>query len=258
MRYSKLPVILLSVIASEKHGSTNSVIATYILQHADEMDAMGIHAFAKACDVSMSSISRFCKEIGLMDFAELKQLIRSSDFTWDETLDPPQFRKRLGVRCQQINESLKQVANSIAQIDLQELVRDIYHYEKVAAFGLMKAETAALILQSDLLMSQKYIYTNLAYKEQMDDIETAASDTLIILFAYTGSYFKYNSKRPFLKKKDRAKIWMIAGDAGREMVQPSYVTQQIHFQSKQDDWSHPYQLAFLASMIADEYRRMTL
>ena len=37
MIYGKLPVVFLSTIASEKKGSTNSVIASYILDHLEEM-----------------------------------------------------------------------------------------------------------------------------------------------------------------------------------------------------------------------------
>ena len=36
MIYGKLPVVFLSVIASEKNGSTNSVIASYLLEHMEE------------------------------------------------------------------------------------------------------------------------------------------------------------------------------------------------------------------------------
>ena len=42
MIYGKLPVVFLSVIASEKAGSTNSMIASYILDHMDEVKNLGI------------------------------------------------------------------------------------------------------------------------------------------------------------------------------------------------------------------------
>ena len=47
MIYGKLPVVFLSTIASEKNGSTNCVIATYILEHLDEMQDIGIKEIAK-------------------------------------------------------------------------------------------------------------------------------------------------------------------------------------------------------------------
>lgn len=84
MIYDKLPIVFLSTIASEKNGSTNCVIATYILEHLKEMQNMGIKDIAKRCNVAVSSISRFCKEIGLRDFVELKELLLSTNLYFEE------------------------------------------------------------------------------------------------------------------------------------------------------------------------------
>lgn len=252
MIYSKLPIVLLSAIASEKHGSTNGLIASYILTHLEELKVMGITEFAENCHVSISSISRFCKEIGLTDFAELKEIIIETDFGQDKPAENQSFDKRLNQYAQQINRSILQVAESVGESAFSDLIADLKTFEKVAAFGLMKAETAALILQSDLLMSRKNIYTHLSYKEQMDYINQAGEDTLIIIFAYTGSYFDYHSSRTFMQSKNRAKIWMISGQA---VEKPEYVSRLLHFESPQDYMSHPYQLDFVATILAKEYSR---
>lgn len=250
MIYSKLPIVLLSAIASEKNGSTNGTIAAYILTHLEEMKSMGIMEFAKNCNVSTSSISRFCKDIGLIDFAELRKIIIETQFRQDSETHDAILPNRLLDYATKINQSIVQVANSIAENDICELVNDLKKYHKVAAFGLMKAETAALILQSDLLMCGKNIYTNLSYKEQMDYIENSSDDTLIIIFTYTGSYFEYNAKKSFMKSKNKAKIWMICG---QKSIFPDYVSKQLSFDSPQDYISHPYQLDFVATIIAKEY-----
>ena len=75
MIYGKLPVVFLSVLTSEKKDSTNHQIATYILEHIDEMQNIGIQDLAKRCHVAMSSISRFCKEIGLKRFCTAQRII---------------------------------------------------------------------------------------------------------------------------------------------------------------------------------------
>ena len=54
MIYTKLPVVLLSTIASEKNGSTNSIIATIFLGHLDELQGLGIKEMAKKCNVAVS------------------------------------------------------------------------------------------------------------------------------------------------------------------------------------------------------------
>ena len=58
MFYGKLPIVFLSTLASEKKDSTNSQIATYLLNHLDDIKDIGIQEMAKECSVAMSSISR--------------------------------------------------------------------------------------------------------------------------------------------------------------------------------------------------------
>ncbi|MHC5229201.1 MurR/RpiR family transcriptional regulator [Enterococcus sp. LJL99] len=253
MLYNKLPIVFLSTIASEKKGSTNSTIASYVLSNLDEMKYLGIKEFAKNCNVSISSISRFCKEIGLTDFAELKQILIEKDLERDISIKENLFSTRIDHYSTMIAESIAEVSKSIAEEKVTQLIEDMESYNKVAAFGLMKAETAALILQSDLLTCNKQVYTNLSYKEQMDYIENSAQDTLIIIFTYTGSYFDYSTKRSFLKKKNRPKIWLISGS--KKNV-PDYVSDCIYFSSQQDHISHPYQLDFVATILAKEYAKI--
>ena len=102
MIYGKLPVVFLSTIASEKNGSTNCVIATYILEHLDEMQDIGIKEIAKKCNVAVSSISRFCKEIGLRDFVELKELLSSIDFYFEEQSHSQSFPTQCRCRWQPV------------------------------------------------------------------------------------------------------------------------------------------------------------
>lgn len=114
----------------------------------------------------------------------------------------------------------------------------------------MKAETAAISLQSDLLMCGKKIFTNLSFREQCDYLLQAGSDQLILLFSFTGSYFDYTSQQPFLDKKERPRIWMITGQAGKV---PPFVSRTLCFSSKQSYFEHPSQLDFAAVIIAQEY-----
>ena len=250
MLFSKLPIVFLSAIASEKNGSTNSTIATYILSHLDEMKYIGITEFANKCNVSSSSISRFCKEIGLENFSELKSIISNIEFYEDKEEKSDIYSERMVSYAKSITDSIKQVSASLPEKLMKELLIDIHRYKRIATFGLMKAETAALILQSDLLNYKKNIYTNLSYKEQMGFIEESSEDTLIIIFTYTGSYFKYNDRRNYMNKKNIPKIWMISGENEDE---PHYIYKKITFSSPQDYISHPYQLDFVATTLAQEY-----
>ena len=250
MIYGKLPVVFLSAAASEKNGSTNRVIAEYILEHLNEASMMGIRELALACNVSLSSISRFCKEIGLADFAELKELLLSRDLSFEQLpeTDAP-TAESLG---RAISERILTAARSVDPNLIAELCEDIHQSGNVAAFGLLKAAAAAIDLQSDLLMLGRQIYTNISYPQQLEYISSASKDSLIILFSYTGSYFEYADLKLPASPGKRPKIWMISG---KDVKAPAFVDRLLVFRSDHSQLGHPYQLQFLGSLIAQEYAK---
>lgn len=253
MIYGKLPVVFLSTIASEKKGSTNSVIASYILDHLEEMKGMGIKDIAEECSVAVSSISRFCKDIGLRDFVELKELLLTTDFYFEEQSQSLSLKQRINDYHHKIDESLEWVEKSIDGHQLMKLCKDIKIYPRVAIFGLLKAESVAINLQGDLLMLGKQVYTHVSYQEQMNYILNCHQDDLIIIFSYTGSYFDYSSLRSLQKKLELPRIWMISSE---KKDYPTFINEVILFDSLQDQASHPYQLQFIASLIAQEYAKL--
>ena len=252
MIYSKLPVVFLSTIASEKNGSTNCMIASYILDHLNEVQNMGIRDIAEKCHVAMSSISRFCKEIGLRDYAELKELLNCPQLYFEEQSHSQSFEQRMHDYCQKITESICMVEKTIDKTQMLKLCQDMHQYQKVALFGLLKAGSVAMNLQSDLLMLGKQVYTNISYSQQLDYIVHSDKDDLIVIFSYTGSYFDYQDLRELKKKLYAPKIWMISSHIEKY---PDFVDEVLSFESLQDQGSHPYQLQFVASLIAQEYAK---
>lgn len=252
MIYDKLPIVFLSTIVSEKNGSTNCVIATYILDHLEDMQNIGIKDIAKKCNVAVNSISRFCKEIGLKDFVELKELLLSTNLYFEEQSKSLSLYGRIEDYGNKIAESIQMVKNTIDVHQLIKLCDDIKKYKRIGIFGLLKAGAVVINLQVDLLMLGKQVYTNISYTQQMQYILTADKNDLIIIFSYTGSYFDYQDLKALKKRLNAPKIWMISSNKENY---PSFVDEIISFESLQDQSSHPYQLQFIASLIAQEYSK---
>lgn len=250
MIYDKLPIVFLSTLASEKKDTTNSQIATYILAHLEQMQNMGIKEMAQECNVAISSISRFCKEIGLRDFAELKELLLSTTKHFDQESQALSKQQRLDDYTNKVSACLKMVASSVDMDAIISLCKDIKKYQRVAIFGLLKAGAVAISLQTDLLMLGKQSYTNISYLQQVEYIQQANEDDLIIIFSYTGSYFDYQDLRSLKKKLTAPKIWFICSSQEKY---PEFVDGLITFKSYQDLNSHPYQLQLIAGMIGQEY-----
>ena len=249
MIYDKIPIILLSKIASLSEDSTNCHIASYILSNLDTARLETISELARSCNVANSSISRFCRDIGLSDFFELKELLEGTQLQFDQASvnDTPEGRAR--EHANQLTSSIVNVADSLDYKSIGELAKDLKRYQKVTAFGLLKAETAAINLQADLLMMKKFIRTKLAYDEQLKFINEADDTDLIIVFSYTGTYFAEGLK--YLNHKKKPRIYLISGD--KETKAHPMIYKKISFASPQNQISHPYQLLFTSSIISQEY-----
>ncbi|MDO4404653.1 MAG: MurR/RpiR family transcriptional regulator [Atopobiaceae bacterium] len=249
MIYDKLSVGLLGLLATEEADATDAQIARYVLAHAAELDDLSVKELAAACHVGTGSVSRFAREAGFGGFAELRDAFAEASRKF-ERLEGASTDERGHALALRIASSIKRAAATVDGAALTRLVADLASYDKVYAFGFLKAQAAALDLQVDLLMQGKYIGTCASPSDQIDHIARARSDELVVVFSYTGSYFDARDLRESLARRDRPKIWMVCG-SGRPL--PPFVADRLLFSSDQSRFGHPYQLEYVAGLITQEY-----
>ncbi|MHC1735535.1 MAG: MurR/RpiR family transcriptional regulator [Erysipelotrichaceae bacterium] len=253
MYSTKFPVVMLSIIASEKDGSVNCQIANYILDHLNDLQEISITELAARCFVSNSSISRFCRDIGLQDFHELKEIIETHTNhlpVYDETLDAEGTSKAF---TQDVVASLNLAVDSLDVKGIEALAKDIASYDDIAIFGMLKAQSVALNLQNDLLMLGKKTTSKVSFSQQMQYFKDPEIKRLFIVFSYTGAYFDYSFPVDFFGGKRKSKIYFITSDPNARS-KPWY-DRVISFQSNQDYASHPFQLQLIASLISLSYAK---
>ena len=85
-------IILSSMINSEPFGSNNYKIAKYIIENIEDLEDCSVSQLAKSCYVSNSSISRFCRDIGMSDFNALKNQIAKFGISHETTKDKYEFQ----------------------------------------------------------------------------------------------------------------------------------------------------------------------
>lgn len=246
--YGKLPIILLSELAAGKEDSYDCRIASYLLGHLGQ--DVSIDQIAKDCYVSKSAVSRFCRNVGLEDFIELKELLRSSEKAFEILYPSANAKNQITSIAQDINTCIQKVAETIDLPAVDTLARCIRTAHRVACFGLLKAEAAALNLQSDLVMLGKNAVTKISFREQMEYLSSASEDDLIIVFSYKGIYFDYDL--PFQAKQSPARIWLVTGGTEAEKSKEMFEG-MITFRSNLDFVSHPYQLITASTIIAQRY-----
>lgn len=251
--YGKLVVVALGTIASERYGSTNQVIAQYIMEHLQDIHQIGLAELAHACRVGTGSVSRFCREIGLESFAELKELLATVEPAI-EVSRAGQFSQRvLEYQCRAQN-SIAQVASLLSEEAIRALCADIHRYQRVAAFGMLRSESVALNFQGGMVSQGKYVFTTLTYKQQIDYIEQATEKDLILIFSNEGVYFEYQYGDTLPPRLKAPKIYLITSSE-KKSFSPC-IDGVIRFQSDHRSCRHPYQMQFVADLIVAEYARL--
>lgn len=188
------------------------------------------------------------------DTAELRDLLRQTEKTftlYGKSLSP---RDQGQFFCGKVRESLGLVADTLDYEALDRLAGELHRAKRVATHGLLKAETAAISLQSDLVMLGKNAVTKVAFREQADYLAAAQRSELIVIFSYTGIYFDYGLPRDILR--EGPKVWLVTGSPDireRFAAKSLPASRLLTFQSEQDFASHPYQLQMAASLIAQRY-----
>lgn len=255
MFYGKLPILLLAELVGRPSDATNARIASYILTHMEALRDLSIKELAADCHVSTASVSRFCRDIGLPDFADLRRLIRNTDFLFEIASNAPSPESQKREYADAVISAVALARDSLDMDLIGRLARDIRDYPKVSVFGPLKAATAAINLQTNLLMLGKLVNISLHYSSQIDYLESADENDLVIIFSYSGIYFDYeysqNRLHPNIR---RPKIWFVTGNPF--VRENDFLDRVITFRSKQDQASHPYQLQIAADLIAQSYAHL--
>lgn len=259
MLYNRLLIIL----NEEPQDSAYYHIALVMLFHCEELGEISINRLAELCSVSKSTISKFIRFIGYEDFADFRY---AAVFTED----------KYGYRISYVNNVMnymeqhsldsyiltiqQDIGTTYMNMDwekIDRLVKDIDSYKKVAAFGLLFSETAALDLQAKLAYNQKFIVTNLNDLKQDQYIRDAGEDTLIIVFSDSGMFIdKYQRISDFAYKQafanTKAKVVLITSN--QEMEKDPRVDYCICYQKTKDLCTHRVVYGVLTDIIAYKYR----
>lgn len=245
-------IMLLAMLNSEPIGTNDYRISRFILSNLEEIQQYNISQLAKACFVSVSSISRYCRKIGFQDFNELKQQF----YQWEDIGERKfhyagQSNQIFDSYFDSVIQNLQLMRSSIDQQALQNLAADIISYPNVAAFGTLHSQSVVLNLQADLLTSGIVMDTRTRFQEQLEYIEKADQDTLILLFSRGGSHLKrFLIHNLQLSMKQKPKMIMLT--ANQAFQSNKYIDQVISYQELPGYSSYPFAFQLINSVVALE------
>lgn len=247
----KLHILFLSVLSSMKEDETNCQIASYILEHLDEVKNMSIVELAKSCFVSNSSISRFCRDMGLHDFTELKELLKNSERSYHVIGDSSDRKQNAALYIDAVKKGIEQIEQKLDYEVLDRIVDDLIRYKKVAAFGLLNAEPVAMSLQNDMMLLGKMITTKISYQQQTAYLKKTDTDDLILIFSSHGLYFNSHFHQKVLKKINKPKIILVTGNP--HIKKDCSIDEVLYYPLVQDEASRPFQLQLIEGLIVQNY-----
>lgn len=256
---------LLIVLNNEKEESTYYHIAYTLLSNFEHIKHMNISQIAEICFVSKSTISKFIRSLGFDDFIEFKY---SSGYKSNKETNSLNYKDNILNYIESHSYSkyidvlisdLEIAKTSIDRGSIKKLAQDLVRYDKVAAFGLLYSESAAVDFQTKLAYNGKYIITYMNDVKQDEFIKNADEDTLIVIFSNSGGYIKQYQltgekidKNIF--KQTKAKIVVITSND--KMKENPYVDLCVTFRNTSSVQTHAILFQVITDCIALEFRKL--
>lgn len=214
-----LKIALFSILDREKEDSNNYIIAKYLLENYNHLSGVSLTDISKECQLSKAAISRFCKELDLMDYIDLQMLIREQSMKAKTSISNLPNKQEKHTFLSLIEQSTVSMKKVMEDPLVDDLIKDLLDYKSVYVFGHLQASHIAYTLRNNLAMFDKFCFTSQSWIEQKKKIESATNKELIIIFSSSGDYFKRMDLNMNLLGKDKSpKIYLITfvNDMDRE------------------------------------------
>jgi Transcriptional regulators len=216
MKYLFYRLIIFLDTANE--SDTNYNIAWYMANNFSKVSKMGISELAKECYVSPATISRFCRTLGYENFAHLKQ--ECSTFTlahskWDNLAKIPQnliTESPIEATKYYLNKIKISMDDLIETLDwkvIDQALKVIYQSEDIVFFGSQFSHSAALHLQTDLMMVNKFSVAYMDTERQLESAKKLDKDSVAIIISVNGNYQNTGSKALKYIERSKAKTIVI-------------------------------------------------
>ncbi len=258
-----LLIRLLIALNDKEANSTDYFIAYTMLMNYDELSKMSINEVATLCYVSKSTISKFIRSINFEDYAEFREASKFKEnrygFNLNFNKNIMEFIENKGTDkyIDVIHEDIEELKRNLNLEKIKKLAQYLNEYKKVAAFGALFSEYAALDLQAKLAYNRKFIFTNLDDVKQDNFIKNSKEDTLIILYSNSGRYFEKYQTSEFQTNKDfsnvKAKIILITSN--KKFENHPKVDLCIYFSHTSKIQTHSILYTIINDIITMEYRK---
>ena len=232
-----LKIALFSILDNENETSNNYIIAKFILENYNQLSGVSLTEISRRCNLSKAAISRFCKDLGLIDYIDLQMLIRASHSKSCEEKPVLSLDEQKQVYLSHLKQITDHFPEIMADLAVEDLISDILQHQTIYTFGHLQASHIAYTLRNSLAVYGIFCYSAQSWVEQREKLKNAGKDDLVIIFSASGDFFKrLDINMSFIEKADAPKIYMVT--FGRDNGAPSKIRKIYLGDTAEDPWSN--------------------
>jgi DNA-binding MurR/RpiR family transcriptional regulator len=175
---------LLAYINNSLDKDINYSIAKSLLENIHKIEGFSLETAAEACNVAPSTINRFCKRIGFINFSNLRNSvsIQVDSSLYDETdtvLSTDLFEE-------QLRENIE-IIDLIPMEQIDRIVKGINESRRIVILGFEKHQVQAMELQKKLFLLGKLCECSTNLFKQMDTLSSLTEEDMIITISIQGN-----------------------------------------------------------------------
>lgn len=209
--------LLNNYMKSNTHGGVNGEIAAYILANISRMPEMKRSDIAQNCHVSDPSVTRFCKELGFVDFIDFKFALMEQRKLLVE--DPPAANPYPLTNEKTFTRNVDSFSNILAkltqdalrQVDMEKIKKvskDIVTYQNVVCIGMGLSSMFGDFLNSRLSFKNKGL-RSIGLPDCSRPLTGDKKRTLAILVSQSGQIIVNNKGLTAYLRKNADAVWFI-------------------------------------------------
>lgn len=257
---------LATLINGGDANTTEYHIANVMMENMDHITENSIGETAKLCNVSKSTVSKFVRTLGFENYTDFKWAAMGEKrkeiyIKGVDTINITDFICQNGVNnyMEVLTRDIKCLFEQADMRKIDSLAKDIYAYKKVAAFGEVYSETAALNFQYKMSLYRKFVYTTIDDMKQTQYIEGAGSENLLVIFSNSGRYINTYARLEGYPKKacfDETKAKVVLITSNREMETDPRIDECLFIDYSDKVQNHPILYQILIEQIALRYQQL--
>lgn len=203
---------LSQLLQTEPESSLNHIIAQTVIRCMRDQRDVSTNYLAQTCNVSKTSITRFCRHLGFDTFADFKESLWSTESDMhrkypSSMVSSQDFASRY---LESVSQNCQWMKEHLDTSQLIRLAQEIESHNNICLLGNGQSGNSLNGFMLSLLVQGKYAQVSTMPQEQESIIQNMKPDTLVIILSIYGKFFDmYVDRSCFQKKPENSVVYLL-------------------------------------------------